>query len=73
MNFLLSDLVGGDQTTILCNQENFILKENVYKLRQAFPNHQLLINPAVKKDLSQGRPSNGMFIAFPSSIKNQVT
>ena len=27
----------------------------------------------MKKDLNHGRPSNGMFIAFPDNIKNQVT
>ena len=73
MRFLLSDSVGGIRTTILCNQENFILRDNSYKLRQAFPDHLLLINPAVKKDLTQGRPSNGMFIALPSNIKDNVT
>ena len=31
-----------------------------------------MINPANKKDLDQGRPSNGMFIAYPDNIKNQV-
>ena len=34
---------------------------------------QLIINPAVKKDLTLGRPSNGMFIAFPVNIRDQVT
>ena len=73
MNILLSDQVTGDKIPILCNQENFIMRENAYKIRQAFPrNIQVLINPANKKDLDQGRPSNGMFIAYPDNIKNQV-
>ena len=54
------------------NQENFILRDNSSKLRQAFPGFQILINPAVKKHLNTGRPINGMFIAFPDSIKNNV-
>ena len=72
MRFLLSDTATANNLPILCNQENFILRDNSYKLRQAFPGFQILINPAVKKHLNTGRPSNGMFIAFPDSIKNNV-
>ena len=73
IRLLLSDIVTGDKVPILCNQENFILRDNSYKIKQALPDFQVVINPAIKKDLSQGRPSNGMFIAFPDNIKNQVT
>jgi hypothetical protein len=30
------------------------------------------VTTAVKKHLNTGRPINGMFIAFPDSIKNNV-
>ena len=73
MKLLLSDVVTGDSIPILCNQENFILRDNSYKIKQALPNFQIVFNPAVKTNLTKGRPSNGMFIAFPDSIKNQVT
>ena len=73
MKLLLSNQVTGNKIPILCNQENFMLRENAYKLKQALPDYQLLINPAIKKDLTSGRPSNGMFIAFPNNIKNHVT
>ena len=72
MRFLLSDTATPNSLPILCNQENFILRDNSYKLRRAFPGYQLLINPAFKDQLNTGRPSNGMFIAFPDSIKNNV-
>ena len=72
MRFLLNSSVSSSQIPILCNQENFILRDNSYKLRKAFPGFHLLINPAVKKSLNTGRPSNGMFIAIPDSIKNNV-
>ena len=72
MRFLLSDTAAANNLPILCNQENFVLLDNSYKLRQAFPGFQILINPAVKKQLNTGRPSNGMFIAYPNSIKNNV-
>ena len=73
MKFLLSDAVTGDKIPILCNQENFLLRENTYKIKQALPNLIIVINPAIKKDLNHGRPSNGMFIAFPDTLNNQVT
>ena len=53
MKFLLSNSVTGNRVPILCNQENFMLRENAFKLRQALPDYQLLINPAVKKDLTR--------------------
>ena len=73
MKLLVSDVVTGDKIPILCNQENFLLRENTYKIKQAFPKLNIVIKPAFKKDLNHGRPSNGMFIAFPDNIKNQVT
>ena len=73
IKLLVSDTVTGNKIPFLCNQENFLLKDNSYKIKQAIPDFQLVINPAIKKDLNHGRPSNGMFIAFPDSIKNQVT
>ena len=73
IRFLLSDTVTASSIPIFCNQENFILRENSYKLRKALPGYHLLINPAVKNHLNTGRPSNGMFIAFPNSVKNDIT
>ena len=73
MKLLVSDEVTGGKIPILCNQENFQLRDNTYRLNQVLPGFKLIIKPAIKKDLSSGRPSNGMFIAFPDSTKNQVT
>ena len=72
MRFLLTDSASDSSFPILCNQENFILRDNSYKIRKAFPGFHLLINPAVKTNINTGRPSNGMFIAFPNNIKNNV-
>ena len=72
MKFLLSDSATANNIPILYNQENFILRDNSYKLRKAFPGFHVLINPALKNQLNSGRPRNGMFIAFPDSIKNNV-
>ena len=73
MNKLVSSEIVGSRIPILCNQENFILKANTYKLYQAIPGFQFYINPAVKTLQDRGRPSNGMFICVPDSIKNCAT
>ena len=70
---LVSRDVVGSKIPILCNQENFMLRENSYKLSKALPGFQVLVNPAVKSDLGLGRPKNGMFIVFPNIIKGAVT
>ena len=65
MKYLVSRQVVGDKLPILCNQENFILRDNSYKIANIFPDFQVLINPAVKTSQDKGRPKNGMFIAIP--------
>ena len=70
---LLSEEVVGSKIPILCNQENFILRDNSYKILNALPDYQVLVNPAVKLGHDLGRPKNGMFVAFPQAIKNCVT
>ena len=49
------------------------MRDNSYKLVKALPGFHLVINPAVKSNLDTGRPKNGMFIAFPNSIKNNIS
>ena len=72
MKKLVSPEVVGKNTPILCNQDNFILKANLYKLYQAIPGFQFFVNPAIKNVQDRGRPSNGMFICVPDSIKSSV-
>ena len=71
-NYLVSQNVAGNKIPILCNQENFILRGNSYKISRSIPGFQFIINPAVKETQDKGRARNGMFIAFPEYIKNQV-
>ena len=73
IRYLVSKSVVGNKIPILCNQENFILRDNSYKLVQALPGFHLVINPAVKITQDTGRPKNGMFIAFPNSIKSNIS
>ena len=73
IRLLVSDKVIGDKVPIFCNQENFLLKENTYKVYQTLPGFQIIPNPALLKNQTKGRPCNGMFIAYPDFLKNQVT
>ena len=43
-NLVQPDIIG-DCIPILCNQENFLLKPNVYKLLQTLPEFHFFINP----------------------------
>ena len=56
---------------VLCNQENFLLQSNSYKVKQTLPECHIFFKKAEKKNLD-GRPRNGMFIAVPLEIKENV-
>ena len=68
----MSDRVVGNSVPILCNQENFILRANSYRINNALPGFYSLIKPAVKNNFDTGRPKNGMFIAVPDTFKNII-
>ena len=55
-------------STFIFNQENFLLKSNVYLAKNALPDHHVIAKPA-KMDGLDGRPKNGMFIAIPRTFK----
>ena len=61
----------GSITTILCNQENFTLKGNLYKIYNALPGYHVIPNPAVTPTSERGRPVNGMFVAVPENFKSK--
>ena len=56
---------------ILCNQENFLLEGNRYKIKQCLPNARIFYKKAIKNSL-EGRPMNGMFIAVANDITENV-
>ena len=62
----------GNKIPIICNQENFMLHGNSRIIRKALEGYHVITNPAIKENLSFGRPKSGMFIAVPSSIKSQI-
>ena len=53
---------------ILCNQENFLLKANSYKVTQCFPDAKVIFKEAIKESF-EGRPKNGMFVVIPNELK----
>ena len=58
---------------ILCNQENFILRGNAYKIKNALPDLHTIIKPAVVSSFDgAGRPKNGMFISVPGHLRNKI-
>ena len=56
---------------ILCNQENFLLYGNRFKVKQCLPDARIIFKKATK-DSIEGRPKNGMFVAIPGEIKDCV-
>ena len=57
--------------TIICSQENFLLKNNEYVAKQVLPEYHLVFKPATKEGFD-GRPKNGMIIAVPLCLKDNV-
>ena len=68
----LVSVLAGEKLPILCNEENFLLKENSYKISQTLPGFKVIFKPAIKTSHDPGRPKNGMFLAVPSIIQGQV-
>ena len=58
----------GSSTTILYNQENFLLKVNGYIIKQVLRDHHILFKPAAKHYLEV---RHGMFIAIPEIMKER--
>ena len=62
----------GNTYPILCNQENFLLRSNGYKIKQCLPGAHVMFKPAIKDTHDKGRPKNGMFVAVPAVMKEYV-
>ena len=54
---------------ILCNQDNFLLQGNGYKIEQCLHKSRIIFKKAIKDALNNGRPKNGMFIVVPKKFK----
>ena len=67
--YLISVGVAGNKLPIMCLQEHFLLKGNIFKLDQAFPECHVIPKPALKETLDRGRAKNGMAIILPNCLK----
>ena len=52
--YLMSSAFVGNKTPILCNQENFIMRGNCYKINQALLGYHVFVKPAVKETQDKG-------------------
>ena len=59
-----------DSIPIILNQENFVLKGNAYRIRQALPESHTLIKLAEKSNQNSGRPKNDMFVSIPLTFRS---
>ena len=48
------------------------IKNNEYMIKKILPEYHIVFKPAIKNGFD-GRPSNGMFIAIPTYLKENVT
>ena len=62
----------GSSIPIICNQENFLLKSNTWKINNTLPGFRIFVKPAVKVNEDFGRPKNGMFIAIPQNLNIDI-
>ena len=58
---------------ILCNQGNFLLHGNGYKIKQCLKGAHIIFKGVIKNSHDDGRPKNGMFIAVPVQIKEHIS
>ena len=71
--YLMSFSAVGHNVPLLCIQEHFLLKGNLFKIDQAFPGCHVIPKPALKETLDRGRARNGMAIIMPATFKNHVS
>ena len=62
----------GNTYPVLCNQENFLLRSNGYKIKQCLSGAHVIFKEAIKDTHDNGRPKNGMFVAVPAVMKEYV-
>ena len=70
LNFLLTQCVH-----ICAIQEHFLLKENVFKIKEVLKDYEVFALPAFKSDLAvtAGRPSGGLALIYHRSLGHLVT
>lgn len=66
----MKDLFEGCSSSIIAIQEHFLLRDNFYKLENAFQNYNSSFVPATKSNdsISKGRPSGGIAILWSKTL-----
>ena len=70
--YIISKEVVGSSLPIICNQENFLLKSNSYKINNSLPGFHVVSKPAEISSFERGRPRGGLFIALPNILRSCV-
>ena len=67
--------IPSNHCSIVCLQEHFLLRNNLYKLSKQFKNHSVLAKPAFKNFQVQntGRPMGGLATIIPKNFRKLVT
>ena len=67
--------ISSNNMPVLCLQEHFLLRNNVYKLCKGLKNYTVLPKPAHKdfQSLDYGRPKGGLATVIPTSLRKYVT
>ena len=70
----MKDLFVGCNAAIISIQEHLLLKENFYKLEQAFDDYHSYFIPAAKSNdnISRGRPSGGIATLWRKNVQNRA-
>ena len=70
--YIISNEVVGSSLPIICNQENFLLKSNSYKINNSLPGFHVISKQAEISSFERGRPRGGLFIALPNILRSCV-
>ena len=65
----MSNQFVGNKTPVLCNQENFIMRGNCYKIVKALEGYHVIIKPAVKDSHDKGRAKTACLLPFQVLFK----
>ena len=70
----INDFLISKNIKICAVQEHFMLKQNLHKLQDNFPNYELFAVPAFKSstNITRGRPSGGLGFLYCNSLSKNI-
>ena len=71
----LRSIIDSKDIDIAVIQEHFLLKQNLFKLQEYFPDFDIFALPAVKNNsqITRGRPSGGLAFLYKNKFGNKIT